>query len=358
MSVGTLVPRDAILVVDDDDPSRTLLATYLESAGHPVVEARGGGEAIALISRLGRDLGAVILDVHMPLVSGFEVLREVRAAAPDEHLPIIVATADGDRATKRRAAALGADEFLAKPVDQVELVARVRHLLRLRQLSRRMISVQGLVDGLAAAIEQRDSHTASHTLRVAAYAARTAEALRMPPEVRLALLEAAVIHDIGMIVVPDALLQSPRPLTEEEMSLVRQHVEVGARICEPLSRDSVIVQVVCYHHERYDGTGYLAGLAADRIPIAARIVAVADGFDAMTSDRPYRPRREWGEARRLLVEDGGRQWDPVVVQAFLRSLDQDPILVDAARHGGEQLRQLVTLWRERLARSLGRSDLR
>lgn len=357
MSIGTLVPRDAILVVDDNDQTRSLFEAYLASAGHDVVLASGGGEAIALVGRLGPDLGAVILDVHMPVISGFDVLRSVRARSGDDHLPIIVATADGDRTTKRRAAALGADEFLSKPVDQVELVARVRHLVRLRQVSRRMVSVQGIIDGLAAAIEERDSYTEFHTLRVAAFAARTAEALDMPPEFRLPLIEGAIIHDIGMIGVPDTILQSPRVLTQEEFQLVRQHVETGVRILSSIARDSIMLQVVRHHHERYDGTGYPDSLSADRIPLAARIVAVADSFDAMTSDRPYRPGHDWDEARRLLTVDAGRQWDPQIVHAFLRSVDADPILLEAARHGGRQLRQLVHLWRERLARQVTRDLL-
>jgi len=349
------VVRDAILIVKEHEPTRRLLADYLQSAGHQAVQAAGGLEAIGAISRYGNELGAVLLDLHMPGVSGFEVLRQIRSDMHLDQLPVIVVTAECDRDVRRRAAAMGADEFLPEPVDQVELVARVRHLLHVRGLWRRMISAQGMLDMLAAAIERRDRYTGDHAHRVAAFAVRTAEALGLEPQVRLPILEGAIIRDVGMVTVPDAILHSPRALSEVELTVVQRHVIEGVAICHRLDPDSILLQIVRHHHERWDGTGYPDHLRGRSIPVGARIVAVCDAFDAMVSERPYRSAMPWSEAHLALQAGAGTQWDPDAVAALQRVLASDGPLVEAAHLGGQRLTQMLTSWRDRLARQVDRT---
>lgn len=341
---------NSVLVVEDRDVDRELLATYVEIAGFPVVQASTGAEALATIERFANDLAVVLLDLHMPRISGYEVLRVVRSDSARDTLPIVVTTADDQRDARRRAAALGADEFLAKPVDQIELTARLRHLVRVRNLSRRMVSMQSILDAFSAAIERRDKYTNEHGVRVAAYAVRVAEELGLPPAERLQVLLGAQIRDIGMVAIPDRLLHHPGPLSDEERAIVKQHVAEGVRICAHIPSSSTVVQIVRYHHERYDGTGYLERLRGEAIPLAARIVGVCDAFDAITSDRPYRPRNEWNDAYRMLSEGSGTQWDPVIVSTLQHVLTTDSGLVEAVRIGGTRLQQMLTLWRDRLVR--------
>ncbi len=340
--------RDAVLIIDDEAVNRELLRAQLEAAGVRTLEASGGLEGIAIIERLGTELGAVLLDLHMPRVDGFEVLRRARAANLPGHLPIIVVTAASDRDSRRRAAAVGADEFLTKPADQIELVAKVRNAIRWRRLFRRMISVQGVLDGLAIAIESRDHYTEDHTLRVSMYSLCLAEALDLSLDTRLQVLEGGLVHDVGKIAVPDAILLKEGKLTPEEYEMMKRHVLVGAQICEAMGVDAITVQLVRHHHERFDGNGYPDGLAGERIPLAGRIAAVADAFDAMTSNRPYRSALSWEAATNELKGGRGSQWDPAIVDAFLEVVATNDHVMGAAREGGSRLHHLLRLRRAHL----------
>lgn len=346
--------RDAVLIIDDEAVNRELLRAQMEHAGVRTLEAPGGLEGTAIIEQFGGELGAVLLDLHMPRMNGFEVLRRARAADLPGHLPIIVVTAASDRDSRRRAAAVGADEFLTKPVDQVELVAKIRNAIRWRRLFRRMISVQGVLDGLAVAIEARDHYTEDHTLRVAMYALGLAEALDLPHDTRLQVLEGALVHDVGKIGVPDAVLLKEGRLTHEEYELMKRHVLIGVQICETMGVDTVSGHVVRHHHERFDGTGYPDGLAGERIPLVGRIAAVADAFDAMTSNRPYRSALTWDRAIHELEDGRGSQWDPTVVDAFLHVVAVNEHVMEAAREGGSRLQHLLTIRRRHL---LSRMDI-
>lgn len=346
--------RDAVLIIDDEAANRELLRAQIEIAGVATLEAPGGLEGISIIEQFGEELGAVLLDLHMPRMSGFEVLRRARALNLRGHLPIIVVTAAGDRDSRRRAAATGADEFLVKPVDQVELVAKIRNAIRWRRLFRRMIGVQGVLDGLAVAIEARDRYTVDHTLRVAAYSLGLAEALQVSPDVQMQLLEGALVHDVGKIGVPDAILLKEGRLTEEEYVIMQRHVTIGSQICEAIGIDPLVNQVVRHHHERFDGSGYPDHLQGERIPLVGRIAAVADAFDAMTSNRPYRSALTWDAAVAELHKGRGAQWDPAIIDAFLDVLKNNRYLVDAVQTGGTRLQQMLALRREHM---LSRLDI-
>ena len=348
------VPRNAILVVEGEEPTRRRTGDYLDAAGHAVLRVANGSAAMGLIKRYRDELGVVLLDLEAQGVNGLDVLRHIRADASLDHLPIMVVTVDGDRDARRRAAAVGADEFLVQPIDQVELVARVRHLLHLRDLARRAVSMQGMLDTLASVIERRDRYTGDHAHRVAAFAVRAAEELGVPAGERLPMLEGAVIRDVGMVSVPDAIVLSPRALTAEERVVVEHHVLEGVAICGRLAPDSILLKVVRHHHEAWDGTGYPDHLRGEGIPLCARIVAACDAFDALVSPRPYRTAMSWAEAHRVLQEGAGSQWDPDVVQALQRVLAIDASLVEAAHVGGAQLGEMLGLWRDRLVRQVDR----
>jgi putative two-component system response regulator len=202
---------------------------------------------------------------------------------------------------------------MSKPVERMELVARVRSALRLKSVYDRLDSAEQVIFSLAAAVEAKDSYTERHTNRVAETARFLGTRLGLPEDDLDALYRGGIIHDIGKIGVPDGVLLKPGPLDSDELVLMRAHPEIGERIIRPLRSGSDLRPIVRHHHEAYDGHGYPDGLRGGSIPLLARIVAVCDAFDALTNDRPYRPRLSAQEAIAILNGGAGRQWDPQLV---------------------------------------------
>jgi putative two-component system response regulator len=275
----------------------------------------------------------------MPYLDGFEVMNQLRARVPlGIFLPILVLTADITPETKRKALDEGATDFLTKPFDQTEVVLRIRNLLRTRVLHlqlqdqnhlleqkvrERTIELEEtqieILERLALAAEYRDDDTGEHTKRVGQMSAQIAQALGLSnAEVEL-IRRAAPLHDVGKIAIPDSILLKPGKLTPEEFELMKTHTTVGAKMLSggrfPLLQRAE--EIALTHHERWDGTGY-AGLKGESIPIAGRIVAVADVFDALTSARPYK--EAWPRAKAIeeVQRQSGRQFDQSVVEAFLK----------------------------------------
>jgi putative two-component system response regulator len=342
-----------ILVIDDEEVNLRLVVTLLRRAGYASVATLA--DATALEQQLLAQVpDLVILDLHMPERDGFAVLDALQRYILDEHLPVLVVSGDISIAARRRALAHGARDFLTKPFDVIELTLRVRNQLETRLLyqdvrkqNRALLEVihgqtrlleharVEMIERLAVAAEYRDEDTSRHTRRVGTLSARLARALGMPDHDVHLMTRAAALHDVGKIGIPDALLLKPARLTDEETRIMRTHTTIGAHILgestDPLLQLAEVI--ASSHHERWDGTGYPHRLSGDAIPLPGRIVAVADAFDALTHDRPYRPARSLSDALQEIEAGRGTQFDPDVVAA-LRSLAEDDV-------SGADLQQLA-----------------
>lgn len=327
-----------ILIVDDEEANVRLLERVLLRAGYLNIESTTDPRRVqALLTEFEPDL--VLLDLLMPHVDGFAVMELVQLVTPrTSYLPILVLTADISAETKRRALAGGAKDFLTKPFNADEVLLRIRNMLETRLLHLRLQGQNEMLEErvrirtreleeaqeetlerLALAAEYRDDATGQHIRRVGRAAALVARELGLPEGDVEILKQAAGLHDVGKIGVPDTILLAPRALTPEEFAVVKTHTEIGARILSgsgsPLLR--MAETVARTHHERWDGTGYV-GLSGGAIPLEGRITTVADAFDAMTSDRPYRTALSFDHALEEIRRGRGRQFDPAVVDAFLR----------------------------------------
>ena len=303
-----------VLVADDDASARRLLRRVLETAGYQVVEAFDGTTARLAVERSVPDL--LILDIHMPGTDGIALCRDLKRTPATSLMPIIHVTGSTSRDERLDALAAGSDDFVGKPFDIEELLTRVRSLLRTRRLTSHLVSAEAVMIALARTVEARDLYTERHLYRVANRAVSVATRLGVVGPAIESVRLGGLLHDLGKIGVPDRVLLKPGPLTREEFEYIRAHPAIGAEIVRPLGPYSSPETVVLHHHERLDGRGYPAGLRGTEIPLAARIVAVSDAFDAITTDRPYRLGRSPELALQVLRDGRGAQWDPDVVDAF------------------------------------------
>ncbi len=326
-----------LLIVDDNAANVALLEQVLAQGGYgDVLSTRDAAVAPTMCQVHRPDL--VLLDLHMPGFSGFDVLAEIRELLdPPESLPVLVLTADASRDARHRALAAGARDFVNKPIDPTELLLRVSNLLRTRQLQQQLESRNELLDEavrirtvqleqarleslvvLATMAEYHDYATANHTQRVGMMAALIAQSLDLPDQFVATIQDAALLHDVGKVGISDRVLLKPGRLTPDERATMMTHVEIGARILgqtrSPVLRAAA--EIARTHHEHWNGAGYLLGLSGEEIPLAGRITAVADVFDALTHERPYKSAWDVDRAIAEIVRQAGRQFDPRVVEAF------------------------------------------
>ncbi len=343
-----------ILIVDDEEANREFLKDIVKSWGYEPEIAKDGFESLAKVKL---DIDLVLLDIAMPGMDGFTVARRIREDSDSSNIPILMVTGLQSKDDRLRAVESGANDFISKPVDKTEPRVRMTSLLKmkeaqdgirqhqeelekkvekrtsaLRQALENMAQAQRstheahlyTIYRLAMAAEYKDIHTGGHIHRMRRYSGLLAQGLNLPPgEVEL-ILNASILHDVGKIGIPDAILLKPGELTKKEFEIMKQHTIIGARILggspsELLQAGEVIALT---HHEKWDGSGYPKGLAGANIPLWGRICAVADVFDALTSERPYRKALPNEKVYEILREGRGTHFDPRIVDVFFERLDE------------------------------------
>jgi putative two-component system response regulator len=327
-----------ILIIDDQEANVRLLEGILDGAGYSrLTTLCDSRRAISTFKEVQPDL--VLLDLTMPHLDGFGVMELLKRLVPEgAYLPILVLTADITSQAKRKALSLGATDFLTKPFDHIEVLLRIKNLLDTRFLHLQLHSQNQLLDEkvqkrtaqleqaqiemlerLASAAEVRDDDTGQHIHRVGQLSSRVAFAVGLPDSQVELIRRAAPLHDVGKVGIPDGILLKPGKLTDEEFETMKTHTTIGARILSGGSSELVQMaeQIALTHHERWDGSGYPQGLAGEAIPITGRIVAIADTFDALTHERPYKRAWRLEDALAEIQRQYGRQFDPAIVAAFL-----------------------------------------
>jgi putative two-component system response regulator len=326
-----------ILVADDNEPNRFLLQEMLSAQGFRVVLAEDGKSALEQFARAKPDLA--LLDVIMPHLTGFEVCAKIKNNPDTRLTPVVLVT--GLAATEDRVAGIdaGADDFLTRPVEKTELLARVRSLLKLKIHTDELESAESVLFALATSIEAKDPYTEGHCERLSEYSVLLGQQLGLPKEQLSALRRAGIVHDIGKIAIPDSILLKPGPLTDSEWVIMRQHPEIGERICAPLKSFSLVRPIIRHHHERFDGSGYPDRLQGLEIPLTARVIQIVDVYDALTTERPYKQALSTAEALRTMQEEVRKGWwDPGIFDKFQTLMggtdDRESVYSNGGRFSG------------------------
>ena len=338
---------ERILVVDDDEAIRNIVCAMLQNASYQCIQARSASEALEILDN-GDNFHLVLSDLIMPEMDGVALLEQVKRRR--QELPMVLVTAVHDISVALAAIRNGAYDYLLKPFEREQLLAVVRRALetyrlrmenriyqanleikvreRTEELSKRTEelsnalnelerSYDSILEALGDALDLKDAETVGHSKRVTAFTIEIARAMGLSPEVIRTLARGAFLHDIGKMAIPDAILRKPGRLGEEEVKCMREHSYLGYRMLKKIPFLSDVAEIVYAHQEHWDGSGYPRGLKGEEIPLGARIFAVADTLDAITSDRPYRPARDVEAARDEIRKWSGRQFDPEVVRVFL-----------------------------------------
>ncbi|MCC6464871.1 MAG: response regulator [Planctomycetes bacterium] len=357
--------RQRVLVVEDDRNIRAVLVGGL-SQQFETLKAGDGQAALDLLGELDQPPDVVLTDVNMPRVDGFELAKAMRTNPRTAEVPIVMLTANADRDFKLKALDFGVDDYVTKPFDLAEVKLRIRNLAKVRQAQRllanyaeelelrvaertselsrlvkELTSTQGeliqarteTIHKLCVACEYRDDDTAQHLTRMATYSRIIAQNMNLSAE-QVQLIEAAApMHDVGKIGVPDSILLKPAKLTPEEFKVMQQHPGIGGRILtgstSPFLQEACSIAIT--HHEKWDGSGYPAGLKGEEIPLAGRIVALADVFDALTQKRVYKPAFSIEKSMGIIMDGTGKHFDPTIVQAFRRGLDEAVAICEKLR---------------------------
>ncbi len=363
-------PHRTILIADDDSGVRFLLSTLCEEMGYSSVEAKNGREAVELVGLREPDL--VIMDAIMPELDGFSATQQLKQSPATSHIPILILTGLHSRQDRLKGISAGANDLLAKPVDSEELMLRVRNNLKVKefndflqrhneileqQVSDRTRQLTDAVDTLktaqreiedshrdtifrlSALAEFRDEDTGVHIRRIGYFSRQLSIAMGLDPSFQETIFHAAMLHDIGKVAVPDAILLKKGGLSESDWDMMRSHAETGARILAGSKSPYVMMgaEIAMNHHERFDGSGYPHGLVGKAIPLSARIASVADVYDALRSVRPYKPAFGHEKAVEIITQGDGRtkpeHFDPRVLEAFRLSSESFRVIFDCHQDG-------------------------
>ncbi|HMM74719.1 MAG TPA: response regulator [Gammaproteobacteria bacterium] len=312
-----------VLIVDDEPAQRALEREILEPPRYQTVEASNGMEALELIARY--DFDAVVLDKRMPGMDGEEVIRRIREDLGEAMLPIIMVTGSSTSEILPAGLRAGATDFIRKPYNAEEFIARVDAAINRKRLTDQLDSAEAVLFALARMVEAKDGGTGDHCTRLAHLALRFGHELGLDAEQLLALRRGGVLHDIGKLGIPDRILLKPGALDEAEWAIMRSHTVIGERLCSALKSFRLTVQIIRSHHERWDGSGYPDALAGNDIPLLARVFQICDIFDALSHPRSYKPGLPRAEVLHILRAEAARGWrDPELMRIFLAMLERDP----------------------------------
>src|SRR5580700_10659076 len=312
-----------ILVVDSEEINRRLLKAIFKTTPYRIVEAHRASEATALLQSEKIDL--VIVDLMLPEMSGPELCRWMKADRRTQLIPVLMVTNVQGVENEIAGISSGADEFLIKPLHPAVVRTRVRAMLRNKNLIDSLEEAETILFALAQAVEHRDRYTGQHCQRLAVTSVMLGEALGLDSCDLTALYRGGYLHDIGKICVPDAILFKQGVLTSDEWVVMRSHSVRGEEICRPMRSLGPVLPIIRSHHERWDGTGYPDGLAGEDIPLLARILQVADIYDALTTERPYKPAFTKEHALEIMLEEANRGWrDPELVPLFASTIQTNP----------------------------------
>lgn len=308
-----------ILVVDDHLDNTLLMRELLSRKGYRVSVAQSAADAEEIMRRNPPDL--VLLDVVMPGKSGYELCREWKDSPETRLIPVVMITGLSDLEDKIRGIEAGADDFLNKPIFPVELFARVASLLRVKDYTDELENADTVLCTLGRSVESRDPCTEGHCERLAEYASSLGRFMRLSEDEQLALRRGGFLHDLGKIAIPDEILKKQGLLTPSEWRLMEQHPMIGENICAPLRSLRMVLPIIRHHHEHWNGTGYPDRLAGEEIPLLARILQVVDVYDALRTERPYKPAHSHQQAQETMRAEAGRGlWDGTIVDEFFAML--------------------------------------
>jgi len=322
-----------VLIVDDEESGRQTIESVLEGEGYNIELAENGFQAIEKARTLLPDV--ILLDVMMPGMTGFEVCQRIRSDPQLAEIPIIILTALDDRESMLSGLKSGADDFISKPFDRFELRARVLGITRLNRYhklvqervnlqqahAQLLTAYEATIEGWSHAMDLRDHETEGHSQRVMEVTVKLAQAYGLDDEMIHHIRRGALLHDMGKIGVPDAILHKPDKLTDDEWKIMRKHPQLAYNMLYPIEYLRPALDIPYCHHEKWDGTGYPRQLKNTEIPLAARLFAVVDVWDAVTSDRPYRPAWTQEAAVEYIREQSGKHFDPQVVEAFFKLIN-------------------------------------
>lgn len=325
--------RPKVLVVDDHPASRMTAVALLTVEGYEVLEADGGAAALSRVTESDPDL--ILLDVMMPGMDGFEVCRRLKQDEQTRLTPVVFVTALNDRRARVRGIEAGGDDFLTKPFDQLELSARVKSLIRQKRLNEDLDHAGQVLFSIARTVESRDPNTGDHCERLVSWGKAFGEFLNLSRQEIRDLKWGSYLHDIGKVGIPDSVLLKMGKLTPEEWEIMRQHVLIGERICQPLRTMRGVVPIIRHHHERWDGSGYPDQLQGDEIPYLAQVFQLVDIFDALTHERPYKRAFTPEESLEIMAEETARGWrNPRLMQQFaefVRATRNENLDIDESR---------------------------
>ena len=320
------IPRARVLIVDDDKTNAKLLNAMIAPLGYETVIAYDGEDALHYVEKIDFDL--ILLDVMMPGIDGFEVCRRLKGSEATRRIPVILITALDDLDSKVKGIEAGADDFLTKPANREELIARTKSLVKVRQLNKNYTSIENVLFSLANAVEAKDSYTQGHTERVARLAESLGIKMGLQGDDLASLRLGGILHDVGKIGVSGEILNKAGPLEDQEWTEMQSHTVLGYTICLPLTKTlGKALDIVRHHHEKLDGSSYPDGLAGTEVSREARIMGVVDMYDALITDRPYRKAMTIDEAFAILDEDAeGGKIDAEIVENLKALVRKDPQL--------------------------------
>lgn len=322
-----------VLVVDDMATNRGLVKAVLSPKKYTIYEAESGEQALEMIKSLSLDV--ILMDVLMPGIDGIETCKQIRAKEDFRLIPIIMLTSLGSPDDIACGMDAGASDYVTKPFNAIELRARVSAAIESKRLTDRLDDAESMLFALARVVEAKDRTTADHCDRLSHTSVVLGKALGLGYEDLEALRRGGLLHDIGKVAIPDNILLKPAKLDEAEWAIMRQHPTIGSHLCSALRTMRSTVDIIRCHHEKWNGSGYPAGLSGEDIPYLARIFQVVDVYDALISSRPYKKAFPRDEVIKILhKETGNGYWDPDIILVFINILENSPQLLELPKQAG------------------------